>query len=218
MDNFLEKRRPLIGFVKNPIDKQIMDSIRKKSEAIELPWTLDSQFFRNILSPEKIGSKCGQGHGGRNSKNNGKNDPYNGSRNTYITYTNWFLQPNRFYERLLNGTSPLAAGDMLQQKLRHNFPPEDYALCFFMLYVPSKDVVFKIETPYGLIKDNFLRMQITKKVLFDLSLHGFPLTLTKVDNLSKIRKVERQEIDKLFENMNHDLNYNDTRWGNIIEI
>jgi hypothetical protein len=87
-----------------------------------------------------------------------------------------------------------------------------------MLYVPSKDVIFKIETPYGLIKDNFLRMQITKKVLFDLSLHGFPLTLTKVDNLSKIRKVERQEIDKFFENMNPDLNYNDTRWGNIIEI
>ncbi len=218
MDNFLEKRSPLIGFVKNPIDKQIMDSIRKKREGIELPWTLDSQFFRNILSPEKIDSKCGQGHGGRNSKNNGKNEMFNGSRNTYITYTNWFLQPNRFYERLLNGTSPLAAGDTLQQKLRHNFPPEDYALCFFMLYVPSKDVVFKIETPYGLIKDNSLRMQITKKVLFDLSLHGFPLTLTKVDNLSKIRKVERQEIDKFFENMNPDLNYNDTRWGNIIEI
>ena len=55
-------------------------------------------------------------------------------------------------------------------------------------------------------------MQITKKVLFDLSLHGFPLTLTKVDYLSKIRKIERQEIDKFFGNMNPDLNYNDTRW------
>ena len=38
-------------------------------------------------------------------------------------------------------TSPLAAGDAFQQKLRHKFSPEDYALCFFMLYVPSTDVV-----------------------------------------------------------------------------
>jgi len=218
MDHFLEKKRPLIGFVKNPADKQIMDSVRKKKEAFDLPWMLDAQFFRNLLSPEKFDSKSGQGYDGRNSKNSGKNGKHNGSRNTYITYTNWFLQPNRFYERLLNGTSPLAAGDTLQQKLRHSFSPEDYALCFFMLYVPSTDVVFKIEAPYGLIKDDFLRMQITKKVLFDLSLHGFPLTLTKADHLAKIRKVERQEIDKFFENMNPDTTYNDTRWGNIIEI
>ena len=218
MDHFLEKKRPLIGFVKNPADKQIMDSVRKKKEFFDLPWMLDAQFFRNLLSPEKFDSKSGKGYGGKNSKNNGKNGKNSGSRNTYITYTNWFLQPNRFYERLLNGTSPLAAGNTLQQKLRHSFSPEDYALCFFMLYVPSTDVVFKIEAPYGLIKDDFLRMQITKKVLFDLSLHGFPLTLTKADHLAKIRKVERQEIDKFFENMNPDTTYNDTRWGNIIEI
>lgn len=221
MDHFLEKRSPVIGFVKNPTDVQIMDSVRKKREAFDLPWMLDSQFFRNLLSADKVDRTSGQRHEVWNSKNNGtsgKNGRHNGSRNTYITYTNWFLQPNRFYERLLNGTSPLAAGDMLQQKLRHRFSPEDYALCFFMLYAPSKDVVFKVEAPYGLIKDDFLRMQITKKVLFDLSLHGFPLTLTKADYLAKIRRVERQEIDKFFENMSPDTTYNDTRWGKINEI
>lgn len=218
MDHFLEKRRPVIGFVKNPTDVQIMDSVRKKKEGFDLPWMLDSQFFRNLLSPSKVDGLAGQGHEGQNSKTNGKNGKYNGSRNTYITYTNWFLQPNRFYEKLLNGTSPLAAGDAFQQELRHRFSPEDYALCFFMLYVPSTDVVFKVEAPYGLIKDDFLRMQITKKVLFDLSLHGFPLTLTKADHLAKIRKVERQEIDKFFENMSPDISYNDTRWGKLNEI
>ncbi|MGB9132205.1 MAG: DNA double-strand break repair nuclease NurA [Methanosarcina sp.] len=218
MDHFLENRSPLIGFVKNPIDRQIMDSIQKKREALDLPWTLDSQFFRNFLSPQKVDPTTGQGNVAKNSKNNGRNGKHNGSRNAYITYTNWFMQPNRFYEKLLNGTSPLAAGDTLQQKLRHSFSPEDYALCFFMLYVPSTDVVFKVEAPYGLIKDDFLRMQITKKVLFDISLHGFPLTLTKADHLAKIRKVEREEIDKFFENMNPDITYNDTRWGKINEI
>lgn len=218
MDHFLEKKRPVIGFVKNPTDVQIMDSVRKKREGFDLPWMLDSQFFRNLLSPYKVEGQRGQGHEGRNSKTNGKNGKYNGSRNTYITYTNWFLQPNRFYERMLNGTSPLAAGDAFQQELRHKFSPEGYALCFFMLYVPSTDVVFKVEAPYGLIKDDFLRMQITKKVLFDLSLHGFPLTLTKADHLAKIRKVERQEIDKFFENMNPDISYNDTRWGKFNEV
>lgn len=218
MDHFLEQQKPVIGFVKNPVDRQIMDGVRKKREAFDLPWMLDAQFFRNLLSPHKVDGKAGLGPDGRNSKNNGENGKYNGSRNAYITYTNWFLQPNRFYEKLLNGTSPLAAGDAVQQKLRHNFSPEDYALCFFMLYVPSTDVVFKVEAPYGLIKDDLLRMQITKKVLFDLSLHGFPLTLTKADHLAKIRKVERQEIDKFFENMSPDISYNDTRWGNINEI
>ncbi|AKJ40003.1 DNA double-strand break repair nuclease NurA [Methanosarcina barkeri] len=216
MDHFLKNRQPVIGFVKNPIDMQIMDSVRKKGNAFDLPWMLDSQFFKNLLSLEKVDNASG--HGGRNSKNNGKNGKHNGSKNDYITYTNWFLQPNRFYEKLLNGTSPLAAADPLQQELRHDFSPEDYALCFFMLYVPYKYVVFKVEAPYGLVKDEFLRMQMTKKVLFDLSLYGFPLTLTKADHLAKIRKVEREEIDKFFENMNPDTTYNDTRWNKINEI
>ncbi|AKB55855.1 hypothetical protein MSBRM_2857 [Methanosarcina barkeri MS] len=216
MDHFLKNRQPVIGFVKNPIDMQIMDSVRKKGNAFDLPWMLDSQFFKNLLSLEKVDNASG--HGGRNSKNNRKNGKHNGSKNDYITYTNWFLQPNRFYEKLLNGTSPLAAADPLQQELRHDFSPEDYALCFFMLYVPYKDVVFKVEAPYGLVKDEFLRMQMTKKVLFDLSLYGFPLTLTKADHLAKIRKVEREEIDKFFENMNPDTTYNDTRWNKINEI
>ena len=211
MDHFLKNQQPVVGFVKNPIDVQIMDSVRKKGKAFDLPWMLDSQFFKNLLSLEKVDNLAERN--GNNSKNNGNNGKQNGSRNTYITYTNWFLQPNRFYERLLNGTSPLAAADPLQKELRHSFPSEDYALCFFMLYVPYKDVVFKVEAPYGLVKDDLLRAQITKKVLFDLSLYGFPLTLTKADYLAKIRKMERQEIDKFFENMKPDTTYNDTRWG-----
>jgi hypothetical protein len=217
VDHFLQAKKPLIGFVKNPTDVQIMDSVRKKKEFFDLPWMLDSQFFRNVLSPEKEQHPSGQHHNGINSKagNSGK---YKASKSAYITYTNWFLQPKRFYERLLNGTSPLGIENALQQKLRHGFPAEDYALCFFMVFVPFKDVVFKVEAPYGLIKDDFLRMQITKKVLFDLSLYGFPLTLTKADHLAKIRKVERQEIDKFFENMSPDTTYNETRWGNVNEV
>ncbi len=211
MDHFLKNQQPVVGFVKNPIDVQIMDSVRKKGKAFDLPWMLDSQFFKNLLSLEKVDNSAERN--GNNSKSNGNNGKQNGSRNTYITYTNWFLQPNRFYERLLNGTSPLAAADPLQKELRHSFPSEDYALCFFMLYVPYKDVVFKVEAPYGLVKDDLLRAQITIKVLFDLSLYGFPLTLTKADYLAKIRKMERQEIDKFFENMKPDTTYNDTRWG-----
>lgn len=221
MDHFLEMKIPVIGFVKNPTDMQIMDSVRKKREAFDLPWMLDAQFFKNVLSLEKAGGTSGNGHEGRysnNNGNNGNNCRHYGSRSAYLTYTNWFLQPNRYYEKMLKGTSPLAAGDMIHQKLRHRFSPEDYALCFFMLYVPSKDVVFKVEAPYGLIKDDFLRMQITKKVLFDVSLHGFPLTLTKADHLAKIRKVERQEIDKFFESMSPDTTYNDTRWGKFNDI
>ena len=69
MDHFLEKQSPVIGFVKNPADKQIMDGVRKKREAFDLPWMLDAQFFRNLLSPHKVDGKSGQGQDGRNLKN-----------------------------------------------------------------------------------------------------------------------------------------------------
>ncbi|MDD3042824.1 MAG: DNA double-strand break repair nuclease NurA [Methanosarcinaceae archaeon] len=202
MDNFLERKAPVIGFVKNPVDMQLMDAIRKRDEYVDLPWMLDSQFFKNVLSPDK--NFFGEGEQGRERRR---------PDNTFITYTNWFLQPNRFYERMLKESSPLAA-----RNLKHKFPAEDYAVCFFMAYLPSKDVLFKIEVPHGLIKDEELRNSITRKVLFDLALYNFPITLTKADHVAKIRKVEREEIDKQFASMNPDTTYNDLRWGKNFDL
>jgi len=206
MDYFLEKKAPVIGFVKNPVDVQIMNALRIKKLPIDLPWILDSQFFKNVLkNPQTLSSK---GSSFRSIKSLSAN-----SANGYISYTNWFHQPKKFYENLLNSTSPFA----VESLFHHKFPLEDYAICFFMVYEPSKKSVFKIEAPYGLIKDEKIRQSIQKKVLFDISINRSPLTLTKADSIAKIRKIEKKEIDTQFVNMNPDLNFNDSRWDSRYE-
>ena len=186
MDYHIEKQIPIVGFVKNPEDMQIMHTIKKQGGRPDLPWVLDAQFFKNVLSLDR---------------SVGKN-------NRYITYTNWFMQPNQFYERILNKTSPL-----VEESLDHRFQKEDYSLTFFMVFVPSIDVVFKIESPYGITKNEEMRNMITRKVLYDISVSGVPKTLAKADSVAKIRISERCQIIDQFKTLKVDTRYNDVRWG-----
>ncbi|UGV40710.1 DNA double-strand break repair nuclease NurA [Methanococcoides orientis] len=190
MDHHIANRRPLIGFVKNPEDMQTMITLRKKYSMGDLPWLRDSQFFKNVLSPGK--------------------DEGKGSR--WITYTNWFLQPNQFYENMMDSTSLV-----LDLDLKHEFPKEDYAITFFMVFVPSIDVLFKIESPYGITKDEQMRDQITRKVLHDIAVNGIPMTLSKADSLAKIRISEKKLIKGMFKGQKIDTIYNDVRWGESID-
>ncbi|WP_406670676.1 DNA double-strand break repair nuclease NurA [Methanolobus sp. ZRKC4] len=193
MDHHIGTQKPLVGFVKNPEDMQIMQILKKKESDLDLPWMLDAQFFKNALSPEKAGIK---------SKDARK----------YITYTNWFLQPNQFYEKMINTTSPLVA-----ELANGIFEAEDYALCFFMAYVPKLNTIFKIESPYGLVKNEDMRKLITRKVLYDIALNGIPKTLSKADSVAKIQLSERRQIIDRFKNSRIDTNYNDIRWGEMDE-
>jgi hypothetical protein len=190
MDHHIANRRPLIGFVKNPEDMQTMLTLRKKYSMGDLPWLRDSQFFKNVLSPGK--------------------DEGKGSR--WITYTNWFLQPNQFYENMMDSTSLV-----LDMDLKHEFPKEDYAITFFMIFVPSIDVLFKIESPYGITKDEQMRDRITRKVLHDIAVNGIPMTLSKADSLAKIRISEKKLIKGMFKGQKIDTIYNDVRWGESID-
>ncbi|MGP8319686.1 MAG: DNA double-strand break repair nuclease NurA [Methanosarcinaceae archaeon] len=186
MDHHIENRIPVVGFVKNPEDMQIMQTIKKQGGRVDIPWVLDAQFFKNALSLD------------RNRQGNDR----------YITYTNWFLQQNQFYERMLNSTSPLVAGS-----LNHKFGKEDYSLTFFMVYVPMTGVIFKVESPYGITKNEDMRNTITRKILYDLSVSGFPTTLLKADSVAKIRLSEKEQIIGQFDDLKFDTMYNDIRWG-----
>ncbi|MEZ5334269.1 MAG: DNA double-strand break repair nuclease NurA [Methanolobus sp.] len=188
MDHHMENMKPLVGFVKNPEDMQIMLALKKQDDELDLPWLVDAQFFKNALSLEKTGSSRREAE-------------------KYITYTNWFIQPNQFYEKMLKSTSPLVA-ELASSK----FDAEDYALSFFMAYVPKLNTIFKIESPYGLIKNDEMRSRITRKVLYDLAMNGIPKTLSKADSIAKIPVSERRHIIDRFRNSKIDTNYNDTRW------
>ena len=192
MDHHIKKQKALVGFVKNPEDMQVMQTLKKQDINIDLPWMLDAQFFKNALSLEKAGIKR------KDAKK-------------YITYTNWFMQPNQFYEKALSATYPLFDG------VRHDFPAEDYSLTFFMIFVPKMDTIFKVEAPYGLVKNDEMRWQITRKVLYDISLNGIPKTLSKADSVAKIQLSERKQIISKFRNSRVDTSYNDIRWGEMDE-
>ncbi len=188
VDHHIDRKRPFIGFVKNPEDMQIMQALRKEGMK-DLPWVLDAQFFKNLLSSSR--------HGEEKS-----------THNRYITYTNWFMQPNQFYERMLGTTSPL-----VKEKLRAKYPHEYYSLTFFVVYVPSKNLLFKIEAPYGLTKEEEIRDIITRKVLHDVALNEIPATLKKADSIAKIQVSERKQIIDRFRYSRVDTSYNEIRWG-----
>ncbi len=194
MDHHIENRIPLIGFVKNPEDMQIMRTIRREKKRSDVPWLLDAQFFKCVLSPPS-----------HNKQNKAK-------LKRHITYTSWFLQPNQFYENMLKENSPL-----VDKSITHKFPCEYYALTFFMVYVPSMNTIFKIEAPYGLTKDEEMRDMIKTKVLHDLSVNKIPLTLSKADSIAKIRLAERKQIIRDFRSMRVDTEYNDIRWSETDE-
>ncbi|HJH32109.1 MAG TPA: DNA double-strand break repair nuclease NurA [Methanosarcinaceae archaeon] len=186
MDHHIGNRIPIVGFVKNPEDMQIMQTIKKQGGRVDIPWVMDAQFFKNALSLDRNG----QGN------------------NRYITYTNWFMQPNQFYEKMLDSTSPLVAGSP-----DHKFGRGDYSLTFFMVYVPMMDVIFKVESPYGITKNEDMRNIITRKILYDLSVSGVPTTLLKADSIAKIRLGEKEQIIGQFDDLKVDTKYNDIRWG-----
>ncbi|MGB3908221.1 MAG: DNA double-strand break repair nuclease NurA [Methanomethylovorans sp.] len=192
VDHHIDKRLPFIGFVKNPEDMQIMQTLRKEGMR-DLPWVMDAQFFKNLLSfPLYLEEKK--------------------RYNRYITYTNWFMQPNQFYERMLGTTSPL-----VKEKLRAKYPHEYYSLTFFVVYVPSKNLLFKIEAPYGLTQDEGMRDIITRKVLYDISISEIPSTLRKADSIAKIQVSERKQIINRFRYSRVDTTYNDIRWSEYYE-
>jgi hypothetical protein len=86
-----------------------------------------------------------------------------------------------------------------------------------VVYVPSKNLLFKIEAPYGLTIDERMRDIITRKVLYDIALSDIPNTLKKADSIAKIQLSERKQIIDRFRYCRLDTSYNEIRWGEYDE-
>ena len=202
MDFHLENKMPVVGFVKNPAETQILQLLREKAreEKIfsELPWATDTQLFKSFLTPPPS-----DGRG---------NERVNRFE---ITYSNWFIQPNQVYDGEAKENSPLIHGS-----LNRKFPDEDYTPAFFMVRVPidGNHIVFKIESLYGLIKDEDMKRRITRKILYELSIGKIPETLLKADSAAKISAAEKAEIRELFTKEPAEKSYNEIRWGDLDEF
>lgn len=216
MDFHLENKMPVIGFVKNPAETQIMNLLREKAKEkkifTELPWATDTQLFKSFLKPDSEIEK------GKKEKEKSKlraDEADQTARNRFgITCTNWFMQPSQFYDDEIKTNSPL-----VDESLRRSFPEEDYTPVFMMVRVPfgGNAIVFKIESLYGLVKDEEMRKRITKKILYELSVGKIPETLLKADSIAKISVDEKREIRELFTKDMAEKSYNEIRWGDLDE-
>ena len=212
MDFHLENKMPVIGFVKNPAETQIVQFLKEKTKEVgiytDITWATDTQFFKYLLNPE-LESKT-------KSKAKTENVRENGGPNRFkITYTNWFLQPNQFYDDDIKMNSPL-----IEESVCGKYPEEDYVPAFFMIRVPfeKSSIVFKIESLYGLIKDEEIRKETTKKILYELSIGKIPEALLKADLIAKIGIGEKRDIKGMFTQDAVEKTYNDTRWGDLDEF
>jgi hypothetical protein len=192
-DFHLENKMPIVGFVKNPAETQILKLVKEKAKEekvfADFSWATDTQLFKALLKPES-----------------------DETARFKLTFTNWFLQPDQYYDTEIKTNSPLVA-----ESLNYKFFKEDYTPAFFMVRVPFEGnfLVFKIESLYGLIKDEEMRKRITRKVLYELSAGKIPETLIKADTIAKIGKEEKKEIKELFAD---EKTYNAARWGDIDEL
>ncbi|QCR14824.1 DNA double-strand break repair nuclease NurA [Methanosarcina mazei] len=178
VDYCIEKQVPLVGFVKNPAESQIIRSDLKKEIDI---WTNDTQMFRCLL--DNLDSK------------------------EFITYTGWFHQHRRLYGTSLSKASPLVGGN-----IKGTHQESDYDTVFFMIYIPVENIVFKVESVYGLVKDPKIRDLITEKVLHDISIDlSVPPALQHADFVAKISAKEKSKIYDMLGSMKL-TTYNEKRW------
>lgn len=94
IDYCIENRVPLVGFVKNPTESQIIRS--DLNEEIKI-WTNDTQMFTTLLN--------------------------NTDSKEYITYTGWFHQHLRIYDTILGKASPLVEKNITRKHQDINYEP-----------------------------------------------------------------------------------------------
>jgi len=182
VDYCIENKVPLVGFVKNPTESQIIRSDLSKEIDI---WTTDTQMFRALLD--------------------------NTDSKEYITYTGWFHLHKRIYGTILDRASPLV-GENITCKHREI----DYEPVFFMVYIPVENVVFKVESVYGLIKDSSLRELILEKVLHDISINAsVPPALQHADFVAKISAKDKSNLKNTIPGSMRLITYDEKRLPDI---
>jgi len=154
----------------------------------QAPWANDAAFFTKLLE---------------------RHDDEGERLTDALTCTNWF--------RSRVGTDrPLSTdGDALG--IDRHLDPEAYEVTFFVVYDPREDLLYRIEAPYGVTRDEEVRGAITRQVLADIAAErGPPLAIAKADELARIGQDEkaalREKIETRFDS-DRQREYNDVRWG-----
>jgi hypothetical protein len=182
---------PVVGFVKNSASKALTRALRG---SIGTPWVDDAAFFRQVL--ERVDA--------------------DGERETdTLTFTGWF--------RSRLGTDALVApgtrGGRPAIDLDHDpaLDPAAYEVTFFVVYDPRDDLVYRVEAPYAVTRDDAVREQLTTQVLSEVAAErGPPKAVGKADSLASIdrqgKETLKDRIEREFETERR-RDFDEQRWG-----
>ncbi len=162
---------------------------RPLREKIGAPWVNDDAFFRRVLE---------------------RRDDDGDLETDALTFTNWF--------RSRLGTDSLVA-DPDALDLGHDRALESgaYDVTFFVVYDPRDDLVYRVEAPYAVTRDESMRQQLTDQILAEVaSERGPPRAVGKADSLASIdrqgKEALRERIEREFDTRQQ-TTYNEKRWG-----
>jgi hypothetical protein len=152
------------------------------------PWTNDAAFFSQILE---------------------RRDEEGDRLTDALTCTNWF-RSRLGTDRLLS-----TQGDGLG--LDHQLDAEAYEVTFFVVYDPRLDLVYRVEAPYAVTRDEAVREDLTRHLLGEIAAEqGPPLPVAKADELARIdregKEMLRRTIEQRFDSERQH-SYDDERWG-----
>ncbi len=163
---------------------------RELRRTIGAPWVNDEAFFRRVLE---------------------RTDEDGELRTDALTFTNWF--------RSRAGTDGVLSDGTLSLEHERALDADAYEVTFFVVYDPREDLVYRVEAPYCITRDETTREQLTTQILAEVARErGPPLAVGKADDLARIdregKRTLRERIETTFET-SRQRSYNDKRWGPI---
>jgi hypothetical protein len=153
----------------------------------EAPWVDDAALFRRLLERREDGERS----------------------TDEVTFTSWF--------RSRGGTDRTMAADGDALGVDRALEPEAYEVTFFVLFDPREAVVFRVEAPYAVTRDEETRERLTRYVLREVAAErGPPRPVAKADSLARIGAAEKVALREKFEDRfdaESLRTYDDVRWG-----
>ncbi|MFB6090584.1 MAG: DNA double-strand break repair nuclease NurA [Halobellus sp.] len=202
VESFVEREVPLCGFVKNPASKRIVGTLRdRESDGIDVPWTDDAAFLTRLLE------RRDEGGGAADAPEHGRD----GRRTDEVTFTNWFVSRG--------GVDAAVAADGDAYGVERRLDPELYETCFFAIYEPKTDVLYRVETPRAFARDDETRAALTRQFVGEVAAQrGPPEAVAKADELARIGAGEKSSLRRKFEDaLDSDevKRYDELRWGDF---
>ncbi|WP_435184634.1 DNA double-strand break repair nuclease NurA [Halobellus sp. EA9] len=204
VESFVEREVPLCGFVKNPASKRIVGTLRDRDDGIDIPWTDDAAFFTRLLERRR---EAPDASGPADAANHGRE----GRRTDEVTFTNWFVSRG--------GVDAAVAADGDAYGVERRLDPELYETCFFAIYEPQTDVLYRVETPRAFASDPEVREALTRQFVGEVAARrGPPEAVAKADELARIGAGEKSSLRRKFEDaLDSDevKRYDELRWGDF---